>query len=184
MLVINYHDKNNDLISVVSPNISTENTFYVKLTDAVYYAYANLLIDRQSRGDMDTSFSRRDYNKYKKKEDPSVSTIERHLHGWGNVAKILPIEDVSFMKHLRKPQKGNFTDLSFTEFYDILDDIASSNDKNSILDITAKEYREYAKENEIPDWRTFAGRMNTHTWKESVRFAYEKHIKKDDENNE
>ena len=165
----------NDLINEVSQKTSQKDSFYEKLTQALYYAYANLLIDRREKGDMSTSFSRRDYKKYKKDNDPSISTIERHLHGWGNVAKLLPIENVEYMKHLRTPRRRGDMNLSFSEFYDILESIATSNSKESILEVTAKEYREYAKENSIPDWRTFAGRMETETWKESVHFAYNKH---------
>lgn len=170
-------NKTNDLVSAVSQEAPVENTFYVELTEALYYAYANLLVDRQSKGDMSTSFSRRDYNKYKKDNAPSASTIERKLHGWGNVAKLLPIEDIRYMKHLRKPRKGDINDLSYEEFYDILEKIASSNNKESILEVTANEYRTYAKENNLPDWRTFAGRMETQSWKESLHIAYENHRK-------
>jgi len=177
IIKINKINKNNDLISAVSGELSDSDSFYKQLTQALYYAYANLLIDRQDRGDLSTSFSRNDYKKYKRDEDPSVSMIERRLHGWGRVAKILPIENIEGMKHLRSPRKGNNSDLSYSKFYDILDNIAVSHNKDSILEVTAREYRKYATENNIPDWRTFAGRMGTSTWRESILFAYKQHKK-------
>lgn len=157
--------------------MSDSDSFYQRLTNALYYAYAKLLIDRQDRGDLSTSFSRNDYRKYKRDKDPSVSTIERRLHGWGSVAKILPIDNIESMKHLRSPRKGNLSDLNSSKFYDILNNIAVSHNKDSILKVTSREYRHYANENNIPDWRTFAGRMETSTWRESILFAYKQHKK-------
>lgn len=172
------YEQTNNLTGNIARGTNGGNKFLASLEDAVYNAYAQLLFERRQRGDLSTSFSRRDYMKYKRPQDPSTSTIERSLGGWANVAKLLPIEDTNNMRHLRSAKLQSRDDLGYERFYSILEDIALSVGKESPLFVSSREYKAYAKEHLVADWRTFAGRMETSTWNDTVRFAYKKHFEK------
>jgi len=82
----------NGIDDILDEDNFLSNETWEKILEAVIRAYSIVIIEREKEGNFYTGFSRREYMKYKREEDPHYRTIESFLGNWSVVKNILPVE--------------------------------------------------------------------------------------------
>lgn len=136
---------------VISGSMQAKKTKQETIIIALFYAYARCLRDRRKEGDRRQSFTRRDYMKYKKEEDPTYRVIERTFGTWSKAVATLPTPEDEPRLII------DLKEISMMKLSKIMKRVAKANKVDSVGEVTAQMYRNYASKHEgVPDWKTFA----------------------------
>lgn len=156
-------------------NFSQENYSSV-ITEAVVRAYAVVMSEREEKGNIYRGFSRKDYEKYRREQDPHYRSIERVLGSWTLVKNIIPVNKID------SKQKVPWEKYSLDNVYQLFSDIAKYNGVpiSKITISNFDNYRDNHRHLEIPRWISYAHALGYgYRWKEMVRDTLKKKYIKD-----
>jgi hypothetical protein len=107
---------------------------------AMLYAYARLQKERSSSASGVVSMSRREYEKYRRKEDPHWWDIHDHAGSWMNAKKVLPVPSSEMT---RRNRRGN--DATAEKFSQVLSSIAQEYDIKP-HEVSIRQFMRFKKE--------------------------------------
>ena len=107
---------------------------------AMLYAYARLQKERSSSASGVVSMSRKEYEKYKRKEDPHWWDIHDHAGSWMNAKKVLPVPSSEMT---RRNRRGD--DATAEKFSQVLSSIAEEYDIKP-HEVSIRQFMRFKKE--------------------------------------
>ena len=107
---------------------------------AMLYAYAHLQKERSSSASGVVSMSRKEYEKYKRKEDPHWWDIHDHAGSWMNAKKVLPVPSSEM---IRRNRRGD--DATAEKFSQVLSSIAQEYDIKP-HEVSIRQFMRFKKE--------------------------------------
>lgn len=120
---------------------------------AMLYAYASLQKSRSTTVSGVISMSRREYEEYKREEDPHWWEIHDHAGSWMNAKKVLPIPS-EYMN--RRNRRGN--DATAEKFANLLSKVALEYDIEP-HQVSIRQFMKYKKshpEYNLANWKVYA----------------------------
>lgn len=134
-----------------------------RYTDAVLTAYTEVILDRESRGDLYQGFTMQDYLDHRRPGDPSRREIERHVGLWTRMMELIPRDPGGYRRRVD-------TTGTVEAFYRALTRVAEANGVWP-MQVTSRMYNAYAKKHpEIVGWRAYATRIvGREHWSSAVK---------------
>lgn len=128
------------------------NKTWEEILEAVVRAYSIVIIKREKEGNFYTGFSRKEYMKYKREEDPHYRTIENFLGSWSVIKNILPVGSQ------KSRQKFSDNDYDKETVIRYLNEASKYFNLQSFTELTIKQFDEYRmiSSDNIRSWRFYS----------------------------